>query len=501
MDFFHIILSVLPLFIFCLLLLFRHSTSSFKISLVTLLITIIIAVVFWHSSLFLVAFSLARGFFIALDIFFIIFGAILFLEMLKKKKIMENLAFYLDNFSPDFRIQIIMLAWFLENFLEGIAGFGTPSIVVAPLLIALGLSPVKAVILSLLGNSVAVPFGAVGTPIRIGFANLSVNQLAIGTTSAAINFVGLIVPVFMLWVLVSSKPKRFHLFFEALPFALWSGIAFVLPSYLISLFGIEFPSIIGSIIGIILIMITNHFGLFVPRNIFPRQSLTSMEINKPLKPKQVIFPYALFILLLIFAKIFFSSTVIKLPLISYSFNLFNPGFVFIVTALILVFCFKIKWSIFFATMKISIKKSIEPFLVIVAMSSVVQLMNNSANSLYQLPSMTQTFSRLFTTSLLPVLAPFIGTLGSLVTGSATVSCVMFASSVYQSSLSLGLNHINNLSLMLVGAGAGNMIAISDVLTAKTVAGDNTSLRDTIVSILPYCLIFLGIISFVAFILV
>lgn len=60
----------------------------------------------------------------------------------------------------------------LENFLEGTAGFGTPSTVVAPLLIGLGLPPLQAVVITLLGNSASVVFGAAGTPIRVGFAGL-----------------------------------------------------------------------------------------------------------------------------------------------------------------------------------------------------------------------------------------------------------------------------------------------------------------------------------------
>lgn len=493
MDFFHIILAILPFSIFCLFLIFHRSASLLKISLITLVVTTLITIIFWQSPVSIIGFSLSRGLLIALDILLIIFGAILFLEILKKNKITDSLAFHLNNFSPDFRIQVIMLAWFFEGFLEGIAGFGTPSIIVAPLLMALGLSPLKAIIISLLGNSTSVPFGAVGTPIRVGFFGINLDLTAIGSSAAIYNFVGLLVPVFMLWVLLSSNPKRFNLFLKGLPFAIWSGIAFVLPSYLISLFGIEFPSIIGAIIGIVLIIITSRFGLFIPKEIYRNLSTTVKSINL-LSIKKTIFPYALFIVLLIISKIFLSGLKISIPFLSYSINLFNPGFVLLITAIIVSIYSKINWQNFNSIAKLAWVKSIEPFLVIASMSAVVQLMNNSANSSLNLPSITQTISGIFSTQILPFLAPFIGALGSFITGSATVSNIMFAPSIYSSSLFLGFNPVKILSLLLVGAGAGNMVAIADVLAAKTVAGGNDSLRKIIWSILPYCLIYLVLVA-------
>lgn len=482
MDSIRLILALLPFLIFFLLLLFRHTTSLLKISLFTLFITIIIAVFFWYSPLSVVTTSLSQGLLIAIDILLIIFGAIFFLEILKKNKVTESLAFYLDNFSSDLRIQVIMLAWFLENFLEGIAGFGTPSTVVAPLLIVLGLSPLKAVIIALLGNSTSVPFGAVGTPIRIGLAAINPNPISIATTTALYNLVGFIVPLFMLWVLLSSQKNRLRLFLEAAPLALWSGIAFVVPSYIISFFGIEFPSILGSIIGIILVIFTSRLGIFIPKTTY-RLTQIDQKPKNLLSLKKTLLPYALFIALLIFSK-FLLSGIITL----------NPGLIFIVATLIVALYSKIKRIEVGSISILAIKKSIEPFLVTGAMAAMVQLMNNSASMVHGLPSITQTISTLFNTQILPILAPFIGALGSFITGSATVSGIMFSPSVHFSSLSLGLDPIKILALTLVGAGAGNMIALSDVLVAKTVAGTSQSLRKIILSLLPFCFIYLILIA-------
>jgi len=497
-DLIRLVLAVLPFLIFCILLLFHYSASLVKISFFTLFLTIIIVVFFWYSPFSVIVSSLLRGLLIATDILLIIFGAIFFLEILKKNKVTKSLAFYLDHFSSDLRIQILMLAWFLENFLEGIAGFGTPSTVVAPLLVVLGLSPIKAVVIALLGNSTSVPFGAVGTPIRIGFAGIELDPISIASTTAIYNFVGLLVPVFMLWVLVSSKANRFTLFRQALPFAIWSGIAFVVPAYIVSLFGIEFPSILGSIVGIILVILTSRIGIFMPKITY-NHSRVDIKSGNILPLRITILPYVLFIGLLILIKFFLSNVVIPLPFLSYSINLFNPGFIFIISTLIVAMYSKINLKETKKIVRLSFNKSIEAFLVIMAMSSVVQLMNNSENIAYQLPSVTQTISMLFSTQILPILAPFIGALGSFITGSATVSNIMFAPSVYSSSLFLGLNPVKILALTVVGAGAGNMIALTDVLVAKTVAGVRNSLKDIILLLLPYCLIYLILVALIGWI--
>lgn len=493
MDYFRLGLALLPFLVFCLLLIFHRSASLLKISLVALIITIVITVLFWQGGVFLISFSLVKGLLLAFDILLIIFGAILFLEILKKTKVTASLAFHLDNLSPDFRVQVIMLAWFLENFLEGIAGFGTPSTVVAPLLVALGLSPFKAAIIALLGNSTSVPFGAVGTPIRVGFSGVDIDLVSVGSSAALYNFIGLLVPVFILWALLQAAPNRFTLFRQALPFALWSGLAFVLPSYLVSLFGIEFPSILGAIVGVVLVVMTNRFGLFVPRPTY-RNSNIITKTTKFLNLKQMLFPYGLFIILLVLAKFLLAKSVITLPALSYSINLFNPGWVFLLTSLLVVVYSKVNRQDFWSIFRLAGKKSIEPFLVIATMSAIVQLMNNSGDNLRQLPSITKTIAGLFNTPLLPVIAPFVGALGSFITGSATVSNLMFAPSLYSSSLLAGFDPIKILALALVGAGAGNMIALADVLVAITVVGVKAQLRKILFSLLPFCLIFLTLVA-------
>lgn len=86
----------------------------------------------------------------------------------------------LTALSPRPGLQVLMLGWFLALFLEGAAGFGTPAAIVAPLLVALGVPALQAVVIALLGHAAGVVFGALGTPLaaQVAMTGLPAADLA-----------------------------------------------------------------------------------------------------------------------------------------------------------------------------------------------------------------------------------------------------------------------------------------------------------------------------------
>lgn len=483
------ILSITPL-IFFLLLLFWKKTTLLKSSAFTLILTTALTFFYWKIIPALLLTSFAKGAFVALDIFLIILGAIFFLEILKDLKVIDNVSYYLESFSKDYRVQVIILAWFFENFLEGTAGFGTASVIVVPLLIGLGLPPIRAVIISLLGNSTSVIFGAAGTPIRVGFAGL--DYPSIPQLSAWINCIGFIVPIFMLLAIVADKEDKKKQFWEALPFAVWAGIAFVVPSALTVFLGQEFPSILGSVIGLLLVLLTSKLGIFTPKNI-----RSAHEMSKPrqtLSYFKAFFPYFLLIVFLILEKVFLGSANLLIPLgINHKFGLFNPGFSFLIAGLVTVlFWGSSKHRTPLQAIKTAISKSIGPFLVIAFISIVVQLMINSGQNLSGLSSSIALIAQQFETALLPFWTPFIGAFGSFITGSATISNIMFGNFLDIASKATGMDTAKILALALVGGAAGNMTALADILAVETVVGLKNQERAILRGVIIPCLIYLVI---------
>ena len=67
--------------------------------------------------------------------------------------------------SEDQRIQAVMIAFCFGTLLEALAGFGAPAAITSVMMVALGFKPIEAAALALLGNTAAVPFGAIGIPV------------------------------------------------------------------------------------------------------------------------------------------------------------------------------------------------------------------------------------------------------------------------------------------------------------------------------------------------
>lgn len=487
-----LILSVSPLILFIFLVFFKKVKLVWA-SLFSLLTTFLLVIFIWKINLPIVTASFLKGTFIATDIFLIVFGALFFLETLKKANIINHLCIYLEKISPDYRIQVIILAWFFLSFLEGTSGFGTPSAIVAPLLIGLGLSPILSVAISLLGNSTAGIFGAAGTPIRVGFAGLDITNVPI--YSALINIIGFIVPVFILWASTSSQKNRKEQFFEALPFAIFSGFAFVIPSVFVVFLGQEFPSIIGAVIGFIIVLFALKFNLFVPKTIRSLRQ-KELEVYTP-PPLKVFFPYILLIFLLILGKIFFSGVGFTLDFgLKHTFSLFNPGLIFIISSVLTNIFYRKHKNFDLKIIKNSALKSVEPFLVITLISIMVQLMINSNQNSSGNFSFLQIIANNLKTPLLPFLAPFIGAFGSFLTGSVTVSNIMFGSILESTSRVLGINSSIILSLELIGGAAGNMIALADILPALAVVSLQGQVREVLKRVIIPCSIYVILVGII-----
>lgn len=493
-----IILSILPFIIFLYFLLIRKS-PLLKTSLITLGLYVILAIFYWQILEPFLYISFGKGIFTAIDILIIIFGAIFFLEILKDLNIIKNISHYLSNISKDYRIQVILIAWFFECFLEGTAGFGTPAAIAVPLLIGLGLPPVRALIVGLLGNSTPGIFGAAGTPIKVGFANLGVENIPY--YASLFNMVGLIVPIFMVWVITAGRQNRKKEFFEILPFAIWSGILFVGFSFIfLKLFGQEFPSILGSIFGLIVAIISIKFKIFIPKN---QISLNNhKEEHKTMSAFKSFLPYIILVILLILGKILIGNIVLPINLgFIHKFSLFNPGLIFIIAGMIVAMIWKSKKEILKKSVRFAIRGAIVPFFVIASMLAMVEIMKNTGNNLSGLPSAINIIAKAIESKFLPLFAPLVGSFGALLTGSVTASSVMFGTLFNTTAISIGLNQSIILALLVVGGGIGNMIALADILTAEAVVGEKNAELKILKGVLIPCLICLLLIGFIGMIVI
>lgn len=507
------------------------------------LLTVGVALFVWDMSFNRVLASTLQGLVITAGVLWIIFGAILLLNTLKHSGGITAIRAGFTTISPDRRIQAIIIAWLFGCFIEGASGFGTPAAIAAPLLVAIGFPALAAVMLGMMVQSTPVSFGAVGTPIIIG-VNGGLDSAAIGaqlvaqqsswdaflqliTNEVAIlhALTGTLMPVLMVLMLTRffGKEKSWKAGFEALPFALFAGLAFTVP-YAITgiLLGPEFPSLLGGLIGLAIVTFAARQGFLVPRkpwdfadaSEWPSEWLGSVEMKldeltaKPMSTFRAWLPYVLVGLLLVVSRTvpeigaFMKSVVLLFPNLlgetgvnADFMPLYLPGGILVLVVLATFFLHGMKARELGAALGESTKVLLGAGFVLLFTVPMVRILINSGVNGAELASMPITMARFVADSvggIYPLLAPTIGALGAFIAGSNTVSNMMLSQFQFGVATSLGVSSAMIIAAQAVGAAAGNMVAIHNVVAASATVGllgrEGTTLRRTIWPTLYYLLI-------------
>ncbi|MBM6399983.1 L-lactate permease [Phycicoccus sonneratiae] len=111
--------------------------------------------------------GLGKGAWVGVWILYVI-GPALLVHHLASSVGMTALGRVLAGILPTRTENVLLLAWVLPSFIQGVSGFGTPIAVAAPLLVALGVGRTRAVALPLVGYHWAVGFGSMGSSFYMG---------------------------------------------------------------------------------------------------------------------------------------------------------------------------------------------------------------------------------------------------------------------------------------------------------------------------------------------
>lgn len=514
-----VFLSILPvLSIFFFLVIMRWSAK--KGMLYSFIITVLIAFFGWSMGIVEITAASIKGVMTALEVGVIVFGAVLLLNVLKESGAVATIRASFTSISPDRRVQAIIVAWLFGTFLEGAAGWGAPATVVGPLLIALGFPALAAVMIALMLQSAPVSYGAVGTPILVGVNTSLENQPVVnsfldgqgmelssfifnvgGQVSIFHAIVGLFIPLFMSAMLTRffGKNKSFLEGLKVWPFAIFAGLSFVIPFSLTANFlGPEFPSIIGGLVGLAIVVPLARKGFLMPKDTFdfePRESWDKSWISdmksEPRAPKDISMfkawlPYVLVALLLVVTRIEALGLNALLSAWSVAFDdilgtgiehsftpLMIPGVVFIVVAILTGWIHKLDMAGMGDAFKVSGKTILSAMAALIVSVPLVQVFINSGINDAGLESMplvlAQAAAGLFGDSW-PLISPTIGALGAFAAGSNTVSNMMFGLFQFGVADQINASPLIIVALQAVGGAAGNMICVHNVVAASAAVG-------------------------------
>lgn len=509
-----LIASLTPVISVMLFLVLLRMPAS-KAMPISMVVTALAAVFIWQMDTHILTVSVVEGLLSALTPLSIIFGAVFLLNTLKHSGAMDTIRAGFTNISADARVQAIIICWLFGSFIEGSAGFGTPAAIGAPLLVLLGVPPVASAVVALIADSTSVSFGAIGLPVLFGMeqgltqggTSMAAAQIAehggsyvdfaqyIAMHMITIDLItGTLVPLVMVSVLTGffGRNKSFKEGLAIWKFALFSGLAFTVPAWIINyLAGPEFPSVIGALVGMALVIPVAKKGYLLPKTPWNDFAENENQSSEKVINRSEISQIAAWTPYIIMAALLVLSRTIA-PLTSWltSFNLswtgilgtelkasfatlYAPGAFFILVCALSFFLFKMKGSAMRSAVGDSCRSMLPTIISLGTSVPMVKIFLNSGANSADLSSMPVALADLLANSMGAVwawMSPIVGIFGAFLSGSATFSNMMFSGLQYSVADNIGMNHALVLALQGIGANAGNMMCVMNVVAAATVVG-------------------------------
>lgn len=465
---------------------------------ISAVLMIAFAFLFWKMDGTVISASVLQGVHKTLTILLILYGAIVLLNTLRSSGGMDRICQSFESISQDSRVQIIIVAFLFGSLIEGVAGFGTPAAITAPLLLSLGFQPIPAATIALIANSTPVPFGAVGTPLLVGLSNIPgadssfFHNVGIKITSID-TLAGTFLPLMLVtvFVLFFTKEKKLKDIISMIPWTVFVGAVYTLSALFYAYFvGVEFVSILAPITGLIIAVITAKKGWLLPKTILTNEVKQKVQpaLEKPTMGVVTAWsPYVIVILLLLITRVVPAVKNFTLSNLDLSVKnilgiegisspwevLYSPGFLLLIAAGLASLIQSKKLTHFSGALKSSLNTVKTTSFALIPTLILVQVFSNSGINMSSLVSMPEYLADKLAVAFGNVwlfVAPFLGELGTFITGSSTVSTLTFSPIQYVIAGEAGLDTSIVLATQILGSGVGSMICVHNVVSVSSVIG-------------------------------
>jgi lactate permease len=539
------VLSLLPIVAVAIFLVGLRWPAS-KAMPISYVVAVALALGVWQVSTAQVAAASLNGLVTAASLVYIIFGAILLLNVLQESGALKTIRQGFTDITPDRRVQVIIVAWLFGSFIEGSAGFGTPAAVAVPLLVGLGFPGMAAVVAGMVIQSTPVSFGAVGTPILVGVST-GLNDDAVRSFAAARGFAewhhflafigarvallhgvaGTLIPLFVVALMTRffGPNRSFADGLRIWRFALFAAFAMTVPYVLLAnLLGPEFPSMFGGLIGLAIVIPAAKRGFLMPRGDdhwdFEPRARWEPEWTGTIQIHDVEHrhgrmsmalawaPYVLVGALLVLTRLrtlpvggwlqswtLQASNLLGTTISASVQPLYLPGTIFIVVAAITYFLHRMEPAGFRKAVAGSSRVMIGASAALVFTVPMVQVFINTGGGgagYERMPIVLAEAIAALAGSAWPFFAPLIGGLGAFVAGSNTVSNMMFALFQFGVAERIAVDPTWIVALQAVGGAAGNIICVHNVVAASAVVGltgrEGVVIRKTLLPFAYYTLL-------------
>lgn len=495
-------LAIIPV-VLLIVLLGVMKVSGDKSAVITLITTAAIAIVGFDFSIADTGLSIWYGTLKAIfPILIIIIMAVFSYQVLVHTGKMEIIKSQFTSISSDKCIQVLLLTWGFGGLLEGMAGFGTAVAIPAAILISLGFQPVFAAVVSLIANSVATGFGAVGIPVitlaqQAGIEDVQRLSAQVVWQLSPLMFIIPFILLFMTDSRMKSLPR--HIVLSLLV----GGVSLIVQYFSAIYMGAETPAIFGSIASIITIIL--FAKLFPTKEDKEKKSKKeSFATSEILKAWSV---YSLILILVILTSpiLPFRESLKEIISTTWSFDIFdaNVGAVkakslsvyWLVDTGVLLFLGSILGGLIQGAslgdlFKLLAKVAKNQYKTVITVCSLIAL-----SSIMDFGGMIAVLGLALATltgSLYPLFAPTVGCLGTFLTGSDTSSNILFGKLQASVAGATGADPSWLAGANTAGATGGKIISPQSIAVATSSCGQQGQEGAIMKKAIPFALMYITV---------
>lgn len=415
--------------------------------------------------------SQVKALLLSVNVLTVLWPALLMYHIVDKAGGVRAIAYALQEMIPEPGWLLVVLAWMLSALVENLAGFGLPIAIIAPMLILLGVIPVRAVAAAAIGHSWAVSLGGMALAFRTMMDITGMNENEVFPLAALL----LGVTVLLTGLASAFVLKQLHYWKRILLLA--SVVA--LTQYLIGLTGvIPLSSFTAAIAGI-------GGGLLLTRRP-PGQKIrasASPQLRAGLLSYGVLFGSILVVSIIkplnqLLAGVRLNSWFPQVATNDGLITAAGPGFIYkpfthpgvwilfsaVVAAVVLPRVTRSGTAHLKASLLGTWHSALPASLGTIFMIGLSSLMEHTGMTQLIAQGLSLAFGSVY-----PLVAPLVGTLGAFATGSNTNSNILFGPMQKGVAALLAISPVILLAAQTTGGALGSMIA-----PAKLAVGGSTN---------------------------
>ena len=456
------------------------------------LVALGVALLAYGGNATIMAVASAKGLSLSLFMLSIVWTAIYLYNLVERLGGIEAMGRSIARLARDPLVQALLIGWGFASLIQGVTGFGIPVAVATPLLVMMGFPVVRAAAIVLVGHGWAVTFGSMGSSYYTIQLVTGIPQQVLAPHMALL----FALPTVATGMVVAHLESGMAGVKRSLPLVLVAGSAMSLALWLTAMAGApQIASAVAGLVGMLAIALLARSPLLRPsgQRALPRDAVSTRETQlggRPMGFHLAFLPYYALIALSVVSQI----GPVKEAVQGVAWGLDYPGFTtgegFAVAAavgyarirvlnhpaplimaslLAMVGVYKAtgRWrtGVGWEALRRTYHQSMATTVGVATMVMMALVMADMGMTTVLAQGIAKASGDVF-----PLASPYIGVLGSFLTGSNTNSNVMFGALQVETAQALEMGTVTIASVQSIGASLGSSLAPAKVMVGAALIG-------------------------------